>query len=280
NRQALKKITELGDGTKFLADDGIYKSGGIGGGNWTEVDYYADLPDPSEHTNKVFLVKNDSGIFPFKKKAGFYRSTGSQWKWLGVLSLSSLADVDTTGVQNNDILVYNSSSGGWISYSHNHDDKYYTETEVDTLLSQKQNTLVSGTNIKTINNQSLLGSGNITIESGASFGNLTIYDNGTKTTAFNFDYSNGFVQKVTLGASIQFGVANPSDTSKAHFLTIFIHQDSTGNRSWTGVNGTNIDLGGVSTSGLLTTTANAIDMFEFLWYSSKWRLINAVFGGS
>lgn len=33
-----------------------------------------------------------------------------------------------------------------------------------------QRTLVSGTNIKTVNNQSLLGSGNITIEGGSGGG--------------------------------------------------------------------------------------------------------------
>ena len=44
---------------------------------------------------------------------------------------------------------------------------YYTKTEVDTALSGKQETLVSGTNIKTINNESLLGSGNINIEQGS-----------------------------------------------------------------------------------------------------------------
>lgn len=41
-------------------------------------------------------------------------------------------------------------------------NKQYVDTQVAT----KQNTLVSGTNIKTINNQSLLGSGNINIASG------------------------------------------------------------------------------------------------------------------
>ena len=45
---------------------------------------------------------------------------------------------------------------------------YYTKTEVDTALSGKQATLVSGTNLKTINNESLLGSGNISIEGGGS----------------------------------------------------------------------------------------------------------------
>lgn len=47
----------------------------------------------------------------------------------------------------------------------------YTKSEVDTALSGKQATLVSGTNIKTINNQSLLGSGNINIQGGGDMSN-------------------------------------------------------------------------------------------------------------
>lgn len=49
---------------------------------------------------------------------------------------------------------------------------YYTKSEADALLGAKQNTLVSGTNIKTLNNESLLGSGNIDINS-AQWGNIT-----------------------------------------------------------------------------------------------------------
>lgn len=44
---------------------------------------------------------------------------------------------------------------------------YATTTAMNTALAGKQDTLVSGTNIKTINNQSLLGEGNITIEGGS-----------------------------------------------------------------------------------------------------------------
>lgn len=48
----------------------------------------------------------------------------------------------------------------------------YTKTEVDNAItaatSTKQDTLVSGTNIKTINNESLLGNGNIDIQGGGS----------------------------------------------------------------------------------------------------------------
>lgn len=41
------------------------------------------------------------------------------------------------------------------------------DSEARTTLSGKQDTLVSGTSIKTINNESILGSGNITISSGS-----------------------------------------------------------------------------------------------------------------
>jgi hypothetical protein len=40
---------------------------------------------------------------------------------------------------------------------------YYTKNETDLLLNDKQDTLVSGTNIKTINGNSVLGSGNLVI---------------------------------------------------------------------------------------------------------------------
>ena len=44
---------------------------------------------------------------------------------------------------------------------------YYSKSQVDTLLAGKQATLVSGTNIKTINGNSILGEGNLVIESGS-----------------------------------------------------------------------------------------------------------------
>lgn len=65
----------------------------------------------------------------------------------------------------------------------------YSKEQTDTLLgtkadssalTSKQDTLVSGTNIKTVNNQSILGSGNLVIGSG-----ITITDN---TTYFTITY--------------------------------------------------------------------------------------------
>ena len=54
---------------------------------------------------------------------------------------------------------------------------------LSTGLDNKQNTLVSGTNIKTINGQSVLGSGNITIEGGGG-GSITV-DDAFSTTSEN-----------------------------------------------------------------------------------------------
>ena len=61
---------------------------------------------------------------------------------------------------------------------------YYTKTETDNAItaatSTKQDTLVSGTNIKTINGESILGEGNITIEGGG--GVNVVQTTGTSTT--------------------------------------------------------------------------------------------------
>ena len=46
---------------------------------------------------------------------------------------------------------------------------FYTKAEIDTSLSGKQATLVSGSNIKTVNNTSLLGSGDITVGLGGDW---------------------------------------------------------------------------------------------------------------
>jgi surface protein len=64
-----------------------------------------------------------------------------------------------------------------------------TTTYVNTELAKKQDTLVSGTNIKTINKQSILGEGDITIESTGSSDIPKMWVNvlSTKDTAFKID---------------------------------------------------------------------------------------------
>ena len=95
--------------------------------------------------------------------------------------------------------------------THNHDDRYYTESEIDTALNGKQATLISGTNIKTINNTSLLGSGNINIQGG---GTVTV-DDSLSTTS-----TNPVQNKVITGALN--GKANSSHTHLSSDVTDLI----------------------------------------------------------
>lgn len=64
----------------------------------------------------------------------------------------------------NKLRVYNPVTETWRDAIEADLTDYYTKEEIDILLGGKQNTLVSGTNIKTINGETLLGSGNIDIE--------------------------------------------------------------------------------------------------------------------
>ncbi|MDQ7983267.1 MAG: hypothetical protein REH79_03590, partial [Spiroplasma sp.] len=78
---------------------------------------------------------------------------------------------DTIKALTDDYIIFKSSGGpGGVS-------KEYVDTEV----SKKQDTLTSGTNIKTINNESIVGSGNIEIKGGSGGSpldnNIEIYDN-------------------------------------------------------------------------------------------------------
>lgn len=53
------------------------------------------------------------------------------------------------------------------------DDVVVSQKAIKTKIDTKQDTLVSGTNIKTVNGNSLLGGGDITISGGVAWGNIT-----------------------------------------------------------------------------------------------------------
>lgn len=106
---------------------------------------YDDLPTTAKTSNSLFVITD--------AKAGdlsnYYTKTETSGATEISTALASKADTATT----------------------------YTKTETDNAItaatSTKQDTLVSGTNIKTINGETLLGEGNITIE-GGSGGNVTV----------------------------------------------------------------------------------------------------------
>ena len=85
---------------------------------------------------------------------------------------------------------------------------YYTKSETDNAItaatSTKQDTLVSGTNIKTINGESILGEGNITIEGGSGGESCTV-DSTTMFYTFNDRYSNDALDMRARCAVLDYG---------------------------------------------------------------------------
>ena len=88
----------------------------------------------------------------------------------GEIAVNFAKDYETLAIKN--------ESGDVVTFSS--DNKFYKKsetsgaTEIQTALGNKQDELISGSNIKTINNTSILGSGNITIEGGSGGGFITV----------------------------------------------------------------------------------------------------------
>ena len=100
--------------------------------------------------------------------------------------------VDTT---TNSLTIHDGSTAGGTRLA---TESYVTSQGYITDISSKQNTLVSGTNIKTINGSSILGSGDLTISGGGSTGNF-VFSGNTITTP--------------LGASPTLNVSSQSSTA-------------------------------------------------------------------
>ena len=107
------------------------------------------------------------------------------------------SEYDGLAVKNpNTFYIITDAQGGDLS-------NYYTKGETDTLLGEKQPTLVSGTNIKTINNESLLGEGNIDIQGGG--GSITVdtsLDSGSTNAIANNAVTNN-----TLSGGVESDIA-------------------------------------------------------------------------
>lgn len=146
-------------------------------------------------------------------------------------------------------------------------DKSYVDTEA----AKKQDTLVSGTNIKTINNQSILGSGNITIEAGSS---VTV-DSTLSATSTNP------VQNKVINSALN-GKANTSHTHSTNQVGYgSVHESATmdptfrplvgssaSNRLF-GIPNEAITIEHSKDAGATWTTDTSIDNYELFSYIGK-----------
>lgn len=134
------------------------------------------------------LVKNDGTIMT--SGTGSTNYSAGNHTHSGYISTSS-----TSGLIKNDgsIMTGGTGSSNWAVGNHTHsayvnptkvtswsatvsDDNVASEKLIKDTLDTKQATLVSGTNIKTVNNETLLGSGNITIQGGSSVDIVTAWE--------------------------------------------------------------------------------------------------------
>lgn len=132
------------EGTTYTAGTGISIENNI---ITNEITNYNDLTDLPEIPTKTSDLLNDSD-YVTEEDLAEVSFTGSY---------NSLSDTpiipDSTSELTND--------SGFITNSVNNLTNYMLTTDINTALGNKQDTLVSGTNIKTINSTSLLGSGDI-----------------------------------------------------------------------------------------------------------------------
>lgn len=130
------------------------------------VNIYGEQLDSNNFTTNIVIMVNDSykSIYIYTNNGGFCA------KIQDIPSVVTEKGESTTAVMSQKAVTdeLNTLSTAIENIPSTDLSNYYNKTEVDTKLDTKQNTLVSGTNIKTINGESVLGEGNLVIEGGGS----------------------------------------------------------------------------------------------------------------
>lgn len=122
-------------------------------------------------------------------------------------------------------------------------------------ISGKQDTLVSGTNIKTINNESILGEGNITIGGGSNYSAGTNIDITNDTISCTLPIKSGTNNGIIIGDS--------ESSAKGHY-SLAVGHNANANSAYSVAIGSNVSSGGYMSFNMGDgTTCNGRYAFNF-----------------
>ena len=175
-------ILVSGTNIKTINNESILGSGNIviqgGGGSYT-AGANIDITDNVISVTGITIPTSNTA---FTNDAGYVNSGEVETQITNKGYITGYTETDpvfqasaASGITSQDITNWNNKLDSSAL------NPYYTSAQTDTAISNatsgKQDTLVSGTNIKTINNQSLLGSGNIEIQGGGGGSSYTAGNN-------------------------------------------------------------------------------------------------------
>lgn len=169
------EIRQSGDGTKFLSDDGTYKEIELDTSTFATK---ADLNTKANISGQTFTGTITVPQLSLSDQFSIIPNTGDNTLSFQIQENTPLK-ITNTGIMENGVLLENKyaqftdiPSVPTKTSQLQNDSEFVTSSELNEELETKQDNLISGTNIKTINGQSLLGSGDMTIEQSIGSDNI------------------------------------------------------------------------------------------------------------
>lgn len=220
------EIRQSGDGTKFLSDDGTYKEIELDTSTFATK---ADLNTKANISGQTFTGTITVPQLSLSDQFSITPNTGDNTLSFQIQENTPLK-ITNTGIMENGVLLENKyakftdiPSVPTKTSQLQNDSEFVTSSELNEELETKQDNLISGTNIKTINGQSLLGSGDMLIEQSDSEDNgivdvssivLQIMDENTITP----ENYNSLKEYITQGKTLLF-IEDQNVTTLYSFLS-------------------------------------------------------------